>query len=246
MGLEFIELQLEDPYTPAEMIRGGTSRRLGRILDEHGIELVLHGPVHDVNLASLKEPIRRASVDILKSCIDVVHLIGGDSIAVHCGKCPADQIRMLEVARQRLYASLHEIATYAAEHGVRIGIENKQHGRDREIVLYPDEQRVYVESIREFGGFAVVDIGHANTTEVAPVDYLRTLGDLVEEVHLHDNRGAKDDHLPLGSGTVPLRDVLMELRSFSGRVVLEVKDLDGLHSSLRVIEETLLTEGVQH
>jgi sugar phosphate isomerase/epimerase len=72
-----------------------------------------------------------------------------------------------------------------------------------------------------------LDIGHANlqvphnTTEEILVAY----GTRLRHVHLHDNRGGHADlHLPLGSGTVDLKEAVRALKKcgYDGTITLEV------------------------
>jgi hypothetical protein len=72
-----------------------------------------------------------------------------------------------------------------------------------------------------------LDIGHANlqtpynTTE----EILAAYGSRLQHVHLHDNKGGHADlHMPLGSGTVDVRDSVRALRrcGYDGTITLEV------------------------
>jgi sugar phosphate isomerase/epimerase len=59
---------------------------------------------------------------------------------------------------------------------------------------------------------ANLDIGHANcNSKVTAVQWIETLAERIGYVHLHDNNGKEDEHLTLGKGTVPLREVLSAL-----------------------------------
>lgn len=64
-----------------------------------------------------------------------------------------------------------------------------------------------------------IDVGHAHRAcakdGIRPEAYLREFRDMIREVHLDDNFGARDLHLPLGQGNVdwpPLIDALRDLR----------------------------------
>jgi sugar phosphate isomerase/epimerase len=64
--------------------------------------------------------------------------------------------------------------------------------------------------------------------------WLHTLWPHIGQLHLHDNRGAKDAHLALGKGTVPLTYVLDFLASRDRRplVTLEPHQEGSLEPSL--------------
>ncbi|MHA2015531.1 MAG: sugar phosphate isomerase/epimerase family protein [Candidatus Thorarchaeota archaeon] len=229
-GLQAIELQMEDPYS-SENLANGQAKDVLEVIRSHGLKLTLHAPYHDINIASLKEPIRRASVDILKHCIEVAREMDVDALVLHTGKCPEDQVARVELARERMAASLFGLATFASDFGVRLGIENKQRASDRELILYPEEQLEWVSALKDLGAFSVLDLGHANTTGRSPVEYLDILWDTIGEIHLHDNRGTADEHLPLGEGTLPLDSILKRISEFDGTVILELKSLDALQES---------------
>jgi sugar phosphate isomerase/epimerase len=51
-------------------------------------------------------------------------------------------------------------------------------------------------------GFCL-DVGHQHSFSTTSLDtWLRTLGDRLMEIHLHDNDGSHDYHLPIGFGTI--------------------------------------------
>ena len=52
-------------------------------------------------------------------------------------------------------------------------------------------------------------------------------------VHLHDNSGERDEHLPVGAGTVPWRRVLPKLPRVTR--ALEVSDLESARRSLEFL-----------
>jgi sugar phosphate isomerase/epimerase len=68
------------------------------------------------------------------------------------------------------------------------------------------------------------DAGHANTA--GNTDEWLALADRFVNVHLHDNRGERDEHLVLGEGTVPLAKILKALQGvYKGNYVIESNDL---------------------
>ncbi len=81
---------------------------------------------------------------------------------------------------------------------------------------------------------ACLDTGHTHCHGMVPtVEWIRTLGPMIGYVHLHDNHGETDEHLPLGQGTLPVAEVLAALTEHSPAAVwaLEV-GADGMSASL--------------
>jgi sugar phosphate isomerase/epimerase len=71
----------------------------------------------------------------------------------------------------------------------------------------------------------LLDLGHVNLMTDDPPAAVAELRLPVYEVHLSDNCGDSDDHLPLGRGTVPLDDCVRELvsKGFDGVWTLEFR-----------------------
>jgi sugar phosphate isomerase/epimerase len=57
-------------------------------------------------------------------------------------------------------------------------------------------------------------------------------------VHIHDNKGRRDEHLPLGEGTIAWVDVMGELykRHRGCRFVIEARDLEEGKASLAYLQ----------
>lgn len=65
-----------------------------------------------------------------------------------------------------------------------------------------------------------LDIGHAHcNSRTSVVGWIEALGGLIGYVHLHDNHGVEDEHLGLGQGTIPLKDVCQALNAFAPEAI---------------------------
>jgi sugar phosphate isomerase/epimerase len=245
LGMSYIEIQTEHPFTPSEMNRKRVNE-VRELADTYGLDIILHGPLFDTNLSSLKECIRSASVKFTQECVELANRLNADLLVVHSGPCPGDlPSSFLDNARSQLHRSLSELTKVAMNFGVTIGLENKQQSEDRELVLYPDEHLEIVEAFRDQGVRAVLDIGHAHTTNSNLVDYIRLLGDLLVELHLHDNNGISDDHLPLGAGNIDFESFFEMVRSidFAGPTILELKNKQDLESSVEFLRRNGVLNG---
>jgi len=68
------------------------------------------------------------------------------------------------------------------------------------------------------------DTGHFNAFAQAPLDaWMDALGHRLFEVHLHDNQGALDEHLPVGDGNFPFNRLFDLLKERSLRPILTVE-----------------------
>jgi sugar phosphate isomerase/epimerase len=237
LGLQYVEIQAEYPYSPADLNKEKVIE-LREMFSGYGLTPLVHGPVYDINLASTKEPIRQASVEITKDFIELARTLDSQQVVIHAGKCPQDQVSfLLDRARECALLSISKLAHFANDLGVSLGIENKQRGADREIVLTVNDHLRMTSKVQHLGVFAVLDIGHAFTTGEHVTDYIHALKNSLREIHFHDNYGVTDDHLALGHGNVPLEEVVQELRviDFNGISIIEVKQSDDLKASVKFL-----------
>ncbi len=237
LNLEYIEIQLEPPYLPSDM-NSKQRDTLRNTLSSTDLECTLHAPYDDVNLSSLKEPIRRASIDIMKDCIDIAVELSSSILVLHAGACPANQLSRHDDAIQRFRASLLELAMYAHDRSIKIGVENKQVGLDREIILYPDEHLEIVQEYSDFDVGAVLDVGHANTAGIDLPKYVKLLEPHLIEMHIHDNDGVNDSHVGLGEGTADIEGVVRALLvgKFSGPTILELDSRESMEKAISTLK----------
>ncbi len=234
LGMSYVEIQTEHPYTPSEMNRKHVNE-VRELANTCGLNIILHGSLFDTNLSSLKECIRRASVKFMQECVELASKLGANLLVVHAGSFPGDfPNNLMNKARDQLHSSFSELTKVAMNSGVTIGVENKQKSEDRELVLYPDEHLEVVEAFRDQGARAVLDIGHAHTANSDLANYTHLLNDLNIELHLHDNNGISDDHLLLGGGSIDFESFFEVVRSigFTGPAILELKNRPDLESSM--------------
>ena len=52
------------------------------------------------------------------------------------------------------------------------------------------------------------------------------LTDRMIHTHVHDNHGERDEHLPVGNGTVPWKKVIAAFNGYKGRIVTESRSLE--------------------
>ena len=89
---------------------------------------------------------------------------------------------------------------------------------------------VFMKMIRGIGSpkiRACLDIGHAYASSAVPLDeWICVLGDSIGHVHIHDNDGKADQHLPLGRGKIPLADTINAIMKHAGKDVPFVLECD--------------------
>lgn len=72
--------------------------------------------------------------------------------------------------------------------------------------------------------FFHLDIGHANLHGKKINEFITKYGKKLVHVHMHDNHGKGDEHLPIGKGNINFKKVILALKKvkYDGTITLEV------------------------
>src|SRR6266850_8395952 len=173
------------------------------------------------------ERVRRIeAMDELKRVIDVAEDLPYSRLIFHMGGAreTADPRK-----RDAAFSTLEHLILHAHHAGVAICIENTTSEMGD-----PGYLRAFVDETRLTGLRFNFDIGHANLAELPKEERLEKsfapLRELVSSVHLHDNHGEKDEHLPPYDGTIEWSAAIKLLKSApqtSLPLVLELKERTG-------------------
>lgn len=168
------------------------------------------------NLSSLDEKVRRESIKQVKDIFSILRFLGGDFIISHGGSYEKKEDYQKHI--EKLKKSLVEIGTYIERNfeGKKFCIENLPSighfgNENKELPKKPEELIECVSGFKNIGIW--FDIGHANTV-YNPLYFYDSISktNKVYGMHLHDNSGGKDDHLPLGKGNIDFRRFLRKLK----------------------------------
>ena len=105
-------------------------------------------------------------------------------------------------------------AEQAARCGVRLTIENMRSGREAEgIHRYSSVADEVTEIADYFGADVCWDFGHSHTTGLyKQSEELEKIGKRLKVLHVNDNHGGEDEHLPPFLGTIDWLDAVEGLR----------------------------------
>jgi sugar phosphate isomerase/epimerase len=171
-----------------------------------------------VDLGSPDEETRRASVDVIRRCLDWTRQAGGRHLVVHPGGLSLNEER--EPRGDALIRSLAELAEHAEGMALVVCVENMPPG------VFPGSRMADVAAIvAEVGHPSVglaIDTGHAHLVD-SPASETIAAGRLLRTTHVHDNHGRQDVHLPPGHGTIDWAAWVAALDEvgYTGPVMLE-------------------------
>ncbi len=193
------------------------------LFGSYSADFVFHAPYHGMNIASLFEAIRTASVQVMTDCFSVAAEVGA-GVVMHPGYFAWEQERVQ--AGRQFKKSLHELCTAARELSLTFWFENMGDMNFFNLRTPSDLDRI------EGCGFAL-DTGHAHINHCLP-EFLQTR---FSHMHIHDNDGRRDTHSPVGEGTIDFAPVMKALKRNHASSVIEVKSFDGVLMSIRSLEK---------
>jgi sugar phosphate isomerase/epimerase len=194
------------------------------------LKVTVHAPYGDLNPAAINEPIWKETVHQISECIRKAAPIT-NRVTIHpgylscTGKLVPDKIWQLQKE------ALREFGKVALEYGVTACIENMPNIPDF-LCQYPEEILGLIEDIEGIG--FTIDFGHAHT--LGKVDAFRKYLGQASHVHIHDNHGKSDEHLPIGAGTINWKRLSADLLDhYSGVVVVEGRSIEEAKKSYEQI-----------
>lgn len=192
------------------------------LLDTFSFRYAFHAPCRSVNIASIHEPIRKASVEVIGQCFALA-AEKGSNVVIHPGYFAWEEER--EKARDQYVKSFAELNRIASEYSVTFFIENM--GNWNYFFLRFPEELDMIEGV----GLAL-DVGHANLNSCLP----GFLSHTIRHVHLHDNEGKEDTHSPVGEGSIDFTEVMRTVERDRAVPIIEVATLEGTKKSIAALD----------
>lgn len=194
-------------FSPAEL------NDLRRLIEGCSLQVSSFMPAFYRYPHSLSNPnprVRQDSIDYMRQCVDNAALLGSKIVLV----VPDLTLKGHDRAEslQRFIDSIGEVAQYASQYDLKLGIE----------VLYDDETDLVNSAgdalaiIRQLGNDnlgVVLDSGTLNLSKEPLADIFETLNGLVLQVHVSDNAGVKvQQNLIPGEGNYDFPALFKDLK----------------------------------
>jgi len=202
---------------------------------ESGMTFSLHTAISDTDIAALNPRMREATLMELMTELECAASMDIDTVTIHPGivslSVPGTRERSIAVAKE----SCRLLDRAAREYGIAsVCIENMP---DLPIMLGVTASEL-AQIIDGTDLRVTFDIGHAHTSGQIE-SMVETFGDRIANVHIHDNRGQKDEHLTIGDGDIDFKRVIGMLSGYAGRYIIESKTLESALESQRRLRRML-------
>lgn len=210
--------------------------RMGKLLASRSLSTFTHGPFLGLDIASLDAHIAEYSAACLARGLEVTAGLGGSVMVIHTNYSPRFSRAGLREWLGNWSERMGPILEKARGLGVRIALENVWEER-------PEALARLLDVLPPGSAMVCLDTGHISAFSRLPVArWWDLLGDRVAALHLHDNDGSSDDHLPPGRGIFDFPALVEILRAAAATPLMTFEvDLAGAIEG-RAYLESLFSE----
>ena len=181
-------------------------KRIGDLLDDHGLSVTLHGPFIDLSAGSTDPAVVVLTRSRFEQLLKLVPVFRPKSVVCHAGY---DWKRYSSFKEQWIENSLETwswLAKSLDELGSRLMLENV-YEKD------PKDIRVILDRLKNLDVGFCLDCGHLTAFGKSELGiWLESLGPYIGQLHLHDNHGSNDEHIAMGLGTIDFKLLFTHLK----------------------------------
>ena len=176
----------------------GQYARLAEELRGLGAEYSVHPAAWDINLTAEMEILRDAAYRHHLEALEFSARLGASQMVVHPGFAYSPCFDK-GTAKKRAHEAVCRLAEEAGKAGVKLAFENV--GYNGASIYTEEEFLAALDGVDPVAGY-LIDIGHANVNRWDIPGMIEKLSGRLFGLHIHDNNGSCDAHLPIGEGTV--------------------------------------------
>jgi len=195
-----------------------------KLADEKGFRFVqAHAPSYNpLNPRSDPKRGREAMLRAIKAC----RILGIRNMVTHMGFSESYPYPYGEQENfEENCKYFRSLIPALEENGVVLCMENscEINMKGRYFCMTAEELKRFLQKLDHPAFAAAWDIGHAHLQGRNTAEEMATLGKVLQAIHVHDNNGTSDQHLPPYTGTVDFTELRDGIRAsgFSGYFTLE-------------------------
>ena len=228
------DFELWEIFSEADNAVTKFSSRFNEIKGSYSMKYSVHAPICDINIASVNDRMREASVDETVRAMEHANRMGIEMVTVHPGVYSMVLYDVKDRSAELSKQSLKAIEKGSREYGVTVAVENMP---SFGIMM----GKTPAELLELIGGTDLMicfDIGHANTLGLID-ECIDAFGERIVNIHIHDNIGKNDDHMTIGEGNIDFIKVLSKLRRYKGNYIIESRNMPSAITSKERLEEIM-------
>ncbi len=211
LGFDYVELSIELPEGAPEIILENKQKIL-KLFQKFDSKPLAH-TAWWIDFGSGYEPVRKGWVQEAKLSVDVARSLEIDKINFHfysIGLTKTYKPYHKEILNN-IVISLREVVNYA-DSRITVIFENSP---IKKSVVGIKEYKFIIDNVPELK--VHLDIGHAfiENGMKGVKDYIFAFKNKIEHIHIHDNHGGEDEHLPLGKGRINFEQIVKWLKQIN-------------------------------
>lgn len=199
-GADGVELMMDGPRWDT---LDDNWNKLAKELKKTNIKFSVHPPAWDINLTSQMYELRKVSWDLHVKALHFAAEIGASQMVLHPGFYGWPSFDK-EEAKRRAREITIQLSEIAKPLGVKLAFENV--GGPMQSLYTFDEYSCALDGIDENVGY-LIDIGHANMNGWDVPKLIRKVSNRLFGLHIHDNNGKIDEHLPMYEGNLNWEEI---------------------------------------
>ena len=215
-GFDFVDLFLQEDKAVPENI---DVDKLKKLLQKYKLDAVGHTTPH-LPIGSTTKSFREAAILEAKRYFEVFSKLNVKYVTIHAN-WPSGMFSTEEGINFQV-ETLRKLVDEAKKYKLMIVYEP--------INTWQDDLKSVSEILRKVPNlYLLIDIGHANLFGRKPEQFITKFHKKLKHIHLHDNDGSKDLHLPMGAGNINWENLIKIIKKYyNGTITLEIfsKDKD--------------------
>ena len=196
-GADSVELMMD--ATPWDTVDDNWKKIAKAIKERNfGIPFTVHPPAWDTNLVSQMAELREATWKLHIASLELASEIGAKQVVLHPVFYGSPAFDKKEAQNRALELTV-KIADIAKSMGLQLAFENVgYHGQS---LFSAEEYACALDGIDDTVGY-LIDVGHANINAWDVPALIRKVSPRLYGLHIHDNNGLSDQHLPMGDAVM--------------------------------------------
>ncbi len=212
LGFDYVEIGVELPTGAPEIILKNKTNIL-KLIKKFDSPALAH-TAWWIDFGNGYEPVRRGWIEEAKISIDTAKSLNIKKINFHfysIGLTTAYSSYHKKILGT-IVKSLREVIDYANSKDITVILENSPTKRD---VVGIKKYKFVIDNVPKLK--VHLDIGHAfiENGMQGIKDYIFTFTDKLEHIHISDNHGEEDEHLPLGKGEINFEQIAKWLKQIN-------------------------------
>ncbi|MFC2062064.1 sugar phosphate isomerase/epimerase family protein [Elusimicrobiota bacterium] len=200
-GFKGIEIWAEVPFCHVDEVDKKTLEKLRSV--NRDIKYTVHSPIYDVNICSVNEGIMNESIRQIEKITSWTEYFSIKNLIVHPGRTASLISQAKERAKDNLYKSLRYLKKAAEDRNINLLVENIGFSK----MDYDLDIKDFKSIITDLDLGMCMDTGHANI-KWGIENTVNELRSSIRQIHMSDNHGEKDQHLPAGEGNIKWQDLI--------------------------------------